>query len=275
MAYTESENNAFKYSLDSQNKLNEICSSLLECFGIRNFSYMKVFEKNGQLYRLHLCSNKKWLVHSFENHFYKDMELYKYVLQSPKNNGINHMLWTALPSNKMFSLMYDINMWNGITLYQRYENAFEVWGFSSNKFNAHLPEFYVSNLKLLKHFIYYIREDARELISCDNIKNLCVLNDFQFNKFQQLSYHNVNANFGRYLQKTQIKRYYLDDSGLYLTKREYECLLGSIYGKSAKRVAKKLGISPRTVEQYLKSIKTRLNVDSMEDAIEILRKYIS
>lgn len=47
--------------------------------------------------------------------------------------------------------------------------------------------------------------------------------------------------------------------GVYLTAREEECSLLLLEGMTLKEIAKILGLSPRTVEFYLKNIKTKLN----------------
>lgn len=54
-----------------------------------------------------------------------------------------------------------------------------------------------------------------------------------------------------------------------LTEREQEVLAGIAAGERSKEVAARLGITRRTVESYLNSIYTKLNVDSRAAAVAI------
>lgn len=55
----------------------------------------------------------------------------------------------------------------------------------------------------------------------------------------------------------------------YLSKREMECLQLTIKGYTAKRIAKQLGISHRTVEEYLFNIRTKTGTSSKAELIEM------
>lgn len=57
-------------------------------------------------------------------------------------------------------------------------------------------------------------------------------------------------------------------SPLPLTEKQENCLFLLIRGKSIKEIAKILGISPRTVESHMESIKNRLDCRSKSDIIE-------
>lgn len=46
----------------------------------------------------------------------------------------------------------------------------------------------------------------------------------------------------------------------YLSKRESQCLHYYVQGKTAKEIGKALQLSPRTVENYIQNIKTKLNI---------------
>lgn len=61
--------------------------------------------------------------------------------------------------------------------------------------------------------------------------------------------------------ETGNKRYYLEGEykGTYLTHREAQCLIHLAQGNSAKRVAKILGLSHRTVEFYASRLKEKFN----------------
>lgn len=52
-----------------------------------------------------------------------------------------------------------------------------------------------------------------------------------------------------------------------LTKREQEVLAGVVRGERSKEIAKRLGITERTVRAYLTTIYTKLNVDSRASAV--------
>ena len=62
-------------------------------------------------------------------------------------------------------------------------------------------------------------------------------------------------------------------SPLALTKREQEVLAGVACGERSKEIAKRLGITERTVRAYLTNIYTKLNVDSRASAVALALKY--
>jgi DNA-binding CsgD family transcriptional regulator len=64
--------------------------------------------------------------------------------------------------------------------------------------------------------------------------------------------------------------FYLNDyySDINLSERQSQCLFYLIRGKSAKKIAAILNLSPRTVEGYIEHIKAKLKVSSREELIE-------
>lgn len=67
-----------------------------------------------------------------------------------------------------------------------------------------------------------------------------------------------------------LQRHYLDKKGLYLTHREAGCMFYIIKGMTVKATAHELGLSPRTIEFYLKRIKQKMNCNNRAELINIL-----
>ena len=65
---------------------------------------------------------------------------------------------------------------------------------------------------------------------------------------------------------TQPKSIYTRD----LSRRELQCLQISVRGRSARQVATELGISQRTVEEYLNNVKKKLGVTSKSEMINVV-----
>ena len=60
----------------------------------------------------------------------------------------------------------------------------------------------------------------------------------------------------------------LEIDSVYLSKREMECLELTVKGKTSKQIAQLLKISPRTVEEYLANVKSKMGVRSKSELIE-------
>lgn len=70
----------------------------------------------------------------------------------------------------------------------------------------------------------------------------------------------------------QKKRTYLaHHPGIYLTKRETECMTHLIEGKTIKLTAESLGLSDRTVEYYLNNIKAKLQCRTKNELVSRLK----
>ncbi|MDR3443047.1 MAG: LuxR C-terminal-related transcriptional regulator [Legionella sp.] len=68
----------------------------------------------------------------------------------------------------------------------------------------------------------------------------------------------------------------LKSTTTYLSKRELECLHLTIKGYTAKRIGRELGISHRTVEEYLVNIRIKIGASSKAELIEMtIDEFIS
>ena len=89
--------------------------------------------------------------------------------------------------------------------------------------------------------------------------------------------HEAQKNSKRLLKPKQPKRqtsYVLGEkfSNIYFTKRESECMLELLKGKSMKGIAEVLGLSSRTVEFYVKNMKRKVGCRTKFELIDIVRE---
>lgn len=84
--------------------------------------------------------------------------------------------------------------------------------------------------------------------------------------------------FGLFIPALDFPQYHSPLMGkyigdIYYSKREVECILWYVRGKSARNIGNILGISQRTVEQYLASIKRKMNVKTKSELMDIIMQY--
>lgn len=94
--------------------------------------------------------------------------------------------------------------------------------------------------------------------------------------FTNLGAKKENKNYlrskNRTLRPRVLKAYSLGGKhgNLYFTKREAECMSRMLRGKTITRVADELELSPRTVEFYLKNMKSKLGCRTKFELIEVV-----
>lgn len=72
---------------------------------------------------------------------------------------------------------------------------------------------------------------------------------------------------GRLVSK---EKHFIGDEypNVYFTEREAQCMLNFLDGRTMKKAAEKMQLSPRTVEYYLKTMKLKLNCKNKFDLIK-------
>lgn len=103
---------------------------------------------------------------------------------------------------------------------------------------------------------------ANNMVICSPDEYNGVLQNPQF-----LSYDNINHNF-------DIKKLHLEDFGLdcTITYQEMQCLKLLICGASAKEIANDLGLSYRTVQNYLEHLRIKTGTHNKSELLNILHK---
>lgn len=107
-----------------------------------------------------------------------------------------------------------------------------------------------------------------------------IIKDVAEKKAQKKPYSFSSADLSDYSYKNpekQVKRKPLKVYSLgkrygsvYFTQREAECMVLLLRGKTINKVAEKLGLSPRTVEFYLKNMKIKLGCRTKFELIDLI-----
>jgi len=76
------------------------------------------------------------------------------------------------------------------------------------------------------------------------------------------------------MSEKQVEMFYLgeDYPGIYFTKREVECLIHLLEGHTLVSAARVMGLSPRTVEFYVKNMRLKMGVNNKTELVKRIRK---
>lgn len=148
---------------------------------------------------------------------------------------------------------------HGINYVKRSQDFFELFSFASS--NDHI---YDAKKSQLNRFIYYFKEQAKDLIEGAEQDRIIVPIHSP-----PRSIDNPDVNEIQFSKLTQVSRYYLSGpyQGIYLTNREVECLNWSVMGKTMEEISIILYISKKTVERHIDNIKRKLHLEKQSQLI--------
>jgi hypothetical protein len=147
--------------LDFNKNLNylmkHLCSHLHK-FGIVDFTYIRAY-KDGK--RLYLASNLEWLQIYIRNNFQDDWE---HIECNAPNHQMKRALWSGFKRDKVFDALYDLNLWNGIYIYESYLDYTDSFSFFSQKEHNQIQNFYLNQYPILEEFIRIFKDKAFDLV---------------------------------------------------------------------------------------------------------------
>lgn len=247
-------------SLQLNNSLHTPLRYLLEKLKkvskINNFSYMKIYPTK----RLYISSHLEWFDHYVQNKFFNNYTHNSSCYVSSKE--VSYIQWNDYNLDAVFKSAIDFNIWNGFSIMKNNADNIEVFNFSGFKNDTCLNKYYINNLEVLYFFIMKFKEllslyEKRQDISKAFLKAT------KFNIQKPLS--EEESFLKEFYSQFPLKSYNLESSTL--TKRQIQCILRLLQGKTSKEIANDLSISSRTAEMYINQIKQKLNVAYKGDLI--------
>jgi DNA-binding CsgD family transcriptional regulator len=172
-------------------------------------------------------------------------------------------LWAELfPQAAVEDARQNFKIDNGIQFTFNQKEYVEVFSFASKPNTARALLTILSNIDLLEKYIHYFRGHAERLIS-QSIKQKIIIPEIMrgFKVVPSFSFKQTRKEF--------LKKIGYEDMMDDLTQREVQCLKHVANGMTAKKIARILGISYRTVEVHIANIKSKLNCNNKSQIAEM------
>jgi DNA-binding CsgD family transcriptional regulator len=249
-------------------RLQELCEPL-KIFNISNFSYAKL-RKDQKFFRI--GNHQKYTELFFEQRLYNHQDFYRELRHSDafsEEKKTLFFLWN--PQGSAQKMRMSINMWNGISFYFITKDYIEGCAFGGSLEEIGLTEFYLNNLDILKKFFMYFKSAAKDIIDITDK-----------NKTIDIVFHEKNSNPHKadpekvleFNKKILTKKYWLStgQKEFNLSLREIECLSYKSQGLTAKQIARKCHISPRTVETHFNKILFKSGLNHMNQLIYLCKE---
>lgn len=262
------------------NELADICRPL-ERLNINYFGHAQV-DPNGRFAGLNNHPG-------FMDHYLKNGYFNADIHMAQHSQLGKYVLWDNIvldkESEKMSCEAIEFGLDHTFTIIETDMNGMQYYHFSSNLIGNSINQEYFRNLDLLERFILYFKEQIQTsknlntaysttyLLSQDSPKFLAESNQPEIITNQrELFLQQIKLRSAKHISHSifsnesinYIRNYF---KGV-LSQRETDCLLHTLLGKTAKITANDLGISRRTVEEHLASIKNKINVYSKAELIE-------
>lgn len=150
---------------------------------------------------------------------------------------------------------------NMFVITKNHTEYLEVFLYASNPGNISIINYYYNNIEVLEKFCLYFKNNAHQMLEILAKKD----NRLNFDKYSEDSWENYLLS----QQTDSNETPYSNSMGI--SNRELQCVQLVLKGMTAKEIALKLNISPRTVDRHIYNIKQKLNFRTRTE----LKQYFS
>lgn len=246
--------------------IDELCQPLLNQ-QINTFIYSKSFDDGRYMY---LSNNEAWAQHFIQLDHAK-MQTTKYPVN--ETSSYNYIIWPNTPSDPILKMLYEFNIWNGLTVLKRGSDYVETWAFASSTENNLLASFFSENIDIIHGFIAFFNRKAESIIATNDNAKLSVNKGFISKNF---SFHSQGSaqQLLRFIKKTNINKFPIitPQGEFFLSRRELQCLHQLSLGRTAKETGQLLDLSNRSIELYLRNIKRKTYINNRTDLVDVYKK---
>lgn len=228
-----------------------ICANFFKMTGITYYNYVRVYNDTS---RICMSNNHAWMKFVFSNldkYFITFEEHVKHI----QHGASHYIIWDNVPSIGKDILMQhaycDFNIAHGFTIISNYSDYLEFQYFATTRDRQYMNQFYLNNFDVLHASELYFKDKAHKLIQQAETQRF---------KIEGHTFFRLEAQEEEIFYNLKPQRFYLSGElkDVFLTLREAQCLVGLSEGLSVKAIARKLGISYRTVQGHFDNVKPKL-----------------
>lgn len=249
--------------------IDKICAPLKKCFDLTLFHYFKR-HKNSVL---DLSNNVSWTQHFYNQYLNKTAYRANALDVSKQNYQDGYLIYsTSLDkSNAVWNdASINFNIDHGIVLVEPGVDSCEFFCFGTEPKNPHMLNYYLNHLDYLRRFTLYFKDKASTFITKAE-KTKIFLPEFSEPIFP-LQQNTDKKLLRTFMEETKVNHFKLkiNATDITVTRRELDCIIYLFENKSAKQIAKILGLSFRTIENNINNLKIKLNCSTVSELINIL-----
>ena len=275
-AYNASQTNYLSYKFVESNfeRFCSIIKPLINLLNLHHFCYLKMYRNSTYI---SFSNSLKWQKFYFQN--IKD----NYVilpgefplLYAGKDNQYMISTWPTISGATITKEVLKRDFGDGICI-TRYTNEYsERWGLFKDPSGIRLDVLCIQHLNLILKFLDYFYLSTKDLFALE------LHDEYKLAKFKHgiiypdslpaIVHTGSIDNFLKEISTDQVNLSHIQIGQFRLTKREFESLSQLAKGKSIKEIARELGLSPRTIEDYLKKIKFKTGYHLKSDLVKLFQ----
>ena len=258
-----------QFSIKYQTQISKLCDPLFTHFEINYFFYLYIS------YQAECCvlgTNIDLVQHYFDldmhksNPFFTECKQTKtgvYLYDSVKEDGFQ---------SDMQLLEKKYNTKHSCLLVEKEKNGCQIYGFALPTHAVSRESLLINQASLLKQFTSYFNDEMALVIQQMKDNPVSLSNEINFgqNAKHLPHIHLTDSEKCQFLSQIGFKNKLLLQVDF--TRREQECILLFLQGKSAREIAKELFLSTRTIEHHLENIKNKLLCTNRSELFEKLLK---
>ena len=229
-------------------KILPFSNILLENFQVTYFHFVRIYHDGT---RISLTNCKQWMKFYYENKFFQTPTFFK----SHQSVEDKHCLWVTHQDDKILSILKDkYNIGNGVTYIEKYTGYCEYCYFGTYADNYSIYNLYMNKKTLFKDFVTFFKAHAKDIIKKCEINRIPKLIEKPVFPIEN-SYPVSTKEFFDLINKSNYSLHITED--IRISRRELQCIIWCMKGKTADEIGQILGISKRAVEAYTQNLKEK------------------